>query len=124
MTCFRESAPFRLRFPSFSIFSGHILKCFFYWFTDVFYYKSGGELNIFCSELTLKCATPLDAVKWKTAILESMNGVGRIWREPHPYGSTFPLRRTQSVQWLAFITDLYPLCSLFCAVFACSCAEY
>uniref|UniRef100_A0A915A5N1 Uncharacterized protein n=1 Tax=Parascaris univalens TaxID=6257 RepID=A0A915A5N1_PARUN len=50
------------------------------------------------SELTLKCATPLDAVKWKTAILESMNGVGRIWREPHPYGSTFPLRRTQSVQ--------------------------
>ncbi|KHN85761.1 Phospholipase D1 [Toxocara canis] len=50
-------------------------------------------------ELSLKCATPLDAEKWKTAILESMNGVGRIWREPHPYGSTFPLRRTQSVQW-------------------------
>ncbi|VDK21978.1 unnamed protein product [Anisakis simplex] len=28
-----------------------------------------------------------------------MNGSGRIWREPHPYGSTFPLRRTQSCQW-------------------------
>uniref|UniRef100_A0A915B7M1 Phospholipase n=3 Tax=Parascaris univalens TaxID=6257 RepID=A0A915B7M1_PARUN len=61
--------------------------------------RSGLTISNQQHELTLKCATPLDAVKWKTAILESMNGVGRIWREPHPYGSTFPLRRTQSVQW-------------------------
>ncbi|VDN60541.1 unnamed protein product [Dracunculus medinensis] len=50
-------------------------------------------------ELALKCATPLDAEKWKMAILETMNGVGRIWREPHPYGSTYPVRRSQSVNW-------------------------
>lgn len=54
------------------------------------------------SVLTLKCRTPLDAVQWKTAILESMNGVGRIWLENHPYGSSFPVRRAQSVQWLSF----------------------
>ncbi|VDN02247.1 unnamed protein product [Thelazia callipaeda] len=48
--------------------------------------------------LALKCPTPLDAVQWKTAILESMNGVGRIWLECHPYASTFPVRRAQSVR--------------------------
>uniref|UniRef100_A0A0R3R0F7 phospholipase D n=1 Tax=Brugia timori TaxID=42155 RepID=A0A0R3R0F7_9BILA len=47
----------------------------------------------------LKCRTPLDAIQWKAAILESMNSVGRIWLENHPYGSTFPVRRAQSVQW-------------------------
>ncbi|EJD74136.1 phospholipase D [Loa loa] len=49
--------------------------------------------------LALKCRTPLDAIQWKEAILESMNGIGRIWLENHPYGSTFPVRRAQSVQW-------------------------
>nr|CDQ04034.1 Bm1958 [Brugia malayi] len=49
--------------------------------------------------LALKCRTPLDAIQWKAAILESMNSVGRIWLENHPYGSTFPVRRAQSVQW-------------------------
>ncbi|VDK78403.1 unnamed protein product [Litomosoides sigmodontis] len=49
--------------------------------------------------LALKCRTPLDAIQWKEAILESMNGVGRIWLESHPYGSTFPVRRAQNVQW-------------------------
>ncbi|VDK80287.1 unnamed protein product [Onchocerca ochengi] len=28
-----------------------------------------------------------------------MNSVGRIWLENHPYGSTFPVRRAQNVQW-------------------------
>ncbi|EJW70099.1 hypothetical protein WUBG_18993, partial [Wuchereria bancrofti] len=28
-----------------------------------------------------------------------MNSVGRIWLEHHPYGSAFPMRRAQSVQW-------------------------
>ncbi|KAL3995479.1 Phospholipase D Active site motif family protein [Acanthocheilonema viteae] len=49
--------------------------------------------------LVLKCRTELDAIQWKAAILESMNGIGRIWLENHPYGSTFPVRRAQSVQW-------------------------
>uniref|UniRef100_A0A915PPP7 Phospholipase n=1 Tax=Setaria digitata TaxID=48799 RepID=A0A915PPP7_9BILA len=49
--------------------------------------------------LALKCRTPLDAIQWKTTILESMNGVGRIWLESHPYGSTFPVRRAQNIQW-------------------------
>ncbi|KAM3718441.1 Phospholipase [Dirofilaria immitis] len=49
--------------------------------------------------LVLKCRTSLDAIQWKQAILESMNGVGRIWLENHPYGSTFPVRRAQCVQW-------------------------
>uniref|UniRef100_A0A1I8ECW6 Phospholipase n=1 Tax=Wuchereria bancrofti TaxID=6293 RepID=A0A1I8ECW6_WUCBA len=50
--------------------------------------------------LTLKCRRPLDAIQWKAAILESMNSVGRIWLEHHPYGSAFPMRRAQSVQFV------------------------
>ncbi|OZC05803.1 phospholipase D domain protein [Onchocerca flexuosa] len=49
--------------------------------------------------LVLKCRTSLDAIQWKAAILESMNSVGRIWLQNHPYGSSFPVRRSQNVQW-------------------------
>uniref|UniRef100_A0A158R3R6 Phospholipase n=1 Tax=Syphacia muris TaxID=451379 RepID=A0A158R3R6_9BILA len=52
-------------------------------------------------ELALKCATPLDAYKWEQAITESINGVGHIWKEPHPFASSFPVRKSQSVQWFA-----------------------
>lgn len=51
------------------------------------------------SKLALKCATPLDAFKWKTAIYDSINGVGSIWKAQHPYASSFPVRKSQSVQW-------------------------
>lgn len=55
------------------------------------------------SKLHFKCRRVEDTMRWKELIEASANGKGRIFIDPHPFGSSFPVRSNSYAQWL----DLY-----------------